>query len=193
MYDVALISPLFGYLSDLFGFRGLWVLLAPTLLFSGYVLFFFVPFFPPILFCVIMGLAFTIVAAIAWSCVPFLVPGSGVGTAMGLVTSFQMLGIGFSNAVLGELLSQSGKAKSEMWDDVIVFLGSCALVGLLLAVVLNVLDWKTGQRLRGSQMPKVSMVDSAYFQSIDGDLETCYRLSADTVSCDESISGPLMA
>ncbi|OQV19101.1 putative Major facilitator superfamily domain-containing protein 1 [Hypsibius exemplaris] len=151
-YDVALVSPLFGYLSDRLGYRGLWVLAAPAILFSAYVFLFLIPSFPPVLFCALMGLGYTLVAAIAWSCAPFLVPECGVGTALGLLTSFQMLGIGASNAIIGQLLSQgASKSKMQMWDDVLLFLGSCAGTALVLAVALNILDCKTGCQLRISQ------------------------------------------
>ncbi|GAV02517.1 hypothetical protein RvY_13073 [Ramazzottius varieornatus] len=150
-YDIALISPLFGFLSDRWGRRGLWVLAAPTILLSGYILLVTIPWFPPILFCLMMGVAYTLVAAIAWSCAPLLVPESGVGTAMGLLSSFQMFGVGVSNALIGVLLNQSNKSRMEVWDDVVWLLGSCAGVGFLMAIMLNISDYKTGYRLRASQ------------------------------------------
>ena len=150
-YDIALISPLFGFLSDRWGRRGLWVLAAPTILLSGYLLLVTIPSFPPIVFCLMMGVSYTLVAAIAWSCAPFLVPDSGVGTAMGLLSSFQMFGVGLSNAVIGVLLNQSSTNRMEVWDDVIWLLGSCAALGLLMAIMLNISEYKTGYRLRASQ------------------------------------------
>lgn len=103
-----------------------------------------------------MGIAYTLVAAIAWSCAPFLVPDSGVGTSMGLLTSFQMFGVGISNALLGVLLSQE-QGQMQKWENVMWFLGSCACVGLTFAVGLNVLDWKSGGNLRYSQAEREKM------------------------------------
>ncbi|XP_055350422.1 major facilitator superfamily domain-containing protein 1-like [Paramacrobiotus metropolitanus] len=149
-YDVALISPLFGFLTDKVGHRGLWVLAAPAILFLGYLFLILIPGFLPLAFCLMMGVSYTLVAAIAWSCAPFLVPTNGVGTAMGLLTSFQMFGVGISNALIGVILSQ-GKEKMAMWADVMWFLASSAGLALLLAVGLNVSDWRSGHRLRYSQ------------------------------------------
>ena len=42
-----------------------------------------------------------------WPSIPLVVPQSTVGTAMGLTTSIQMLGIGLSNLVVGKILGKS--------------------------------------------------------------------------------------
>lgn len=44
-----------------------------------------------------------------WSSVPLVVPQATSGTAMGLATSVQMLGIGFSNLVVGHIVGTKSR------------------------------------------------------------------------------------
>lgn len=184
-YDIALISPLFGFMTDKVGYRGLWVLAAPVILVCGYLFLVTIPGFPPLLFCLMMGISYTLVAAIAWSCAPFLVPSSGVGTSMGLLTCFQMFGVGISNALIGVLLSQNGKDQLSLWVDVIWFLGACACLGLAFAVAFTVLDWRTGSRLRFTQAEreKLRLQDNAESESTDKDL----LIESDSLSSDSDV------
>ena len=41
-----------------------------------------------------------------WSTIPLVVSRSTVGTAMGLTTSVQMIGIGICNLIVGEILGK---------------------------------------------------------------------------------------
>ena len=42
-----------------------------------------------------------------WPSIPLVVTQATVGTAMGLTTSIQMIGIGISNVVVGQILSSN--------------------------------------------------------------------------------------
>lgn len=44
-----------------------------------------------------------------WSSIPLVVPQATLGTAMGLATSVQMLGIGFSNLIVGHFLGTKSR------------------------------------------------------------------------------------
>lgn len=45
-----------------------------------------------------------------WPSIPLIVSQATIGTAMGIATSLQMIGIGFSNLIVGEIL---GKKEEE--------------------------------------------------------------------------------
>ena len=45
-----------------------------------------------------------------WPSIPLVVSQATVGTAMGLTTSIQMIGIGISNLIVGQILGKSDKS-----------------------------------------------------------------------------------
>lgn len=44
-----------------------------------------------------------------WPSIPLVVPQATLGTAMGLATSIQMIGIGISNLVVGQILGTTSR------------------------------------------------------------------------------------
>lgn len=44
-----------------------------------------------------------------WPSIPLVVPQATLGTAMGLATSIQMIGIGVSNLVVGQILGSKSR------------------------------------------------------------------------------------
>lgn len=44
-----------------------------------------------------------------WPSIPLVVSQATVGTAMGVTTSIQMIGIGLSNLIVGQILGKSEK------------------------------------------------------------------------------------
>lgn len=44
-----------------------------------------------------------------WPSIPLVVPQATLGTAMGLATSIQMVGIGVSNLVVGQILGTNSR------------------------------------------------------------------------------------
>lgn len=50
-----------------------------------------------------------ILQASMWPSIPLVVSQATVGTAMGLTTSIQMIGIGISNLVVGKILGKNQK------------------------------------------------------------------------------------
>lgn len=45
-----------------------------------------------------------------WPSIPLVVSQATVGTAMGLTTSIQMIGIGISNLIVGQILGKNDKS-----------------------------------------------------------------------------------
>jgi hypothetical protein len=57
---------------------------------------------------VILGVGYSIVAAALWPSIALVVPGSVVGTANGIATSVQMLGVGLCNLATGAIVDVAG-------------------------------------------------------------------------------------
>ncbi|PVD23729.1 hypothetical protein C0Q70_17002 [Pomacea canaliculata] len=53
-----------------------------------------------------LGVTYSFAAASMWPTIPLVVTQATVGTAMGLTTSLQMIGIGISNLVVGQILGK---------------------------------------------------------------------------------------
>lgn len=50
-----------------------------------------------------------VLQASMWPSIPLVVPQATLGTAMGLATSMQMVGIGISNLVVGQILGTKSR------------------------------------------------------------------------------------
>lgn len=50
-----------------------------------------------------------VLQASMWPSIPLVVPQATLGTAMGLATSIQMVGIGISNLVVGQILGTKSR------------------------------------------------------------------------------------
>lgn len=66
-----------------------------------------------------------------WPSIPLVVPQATLGTAMGLATSMQMIGIGLSNLVVGQILGTKSRYQTftrmslQLTDD-----GTCVFYNL---------------------------------------------------------------
>lgn len=53
--------------------------------------------------------ALPVFQASMWPSIPLVVPQATLGTAMGLATSVQMIGIGISNLIVGQILGTKSR------------------------------------------------------------------------------------
>ncbi len=100
-------TPLFGLLTDRIAKRALFmmfgsVLLMPVYFMVGYTT---IPLGVPM---AMMGVAFSLIPAIMWPSVAYLVPEGRLGTAYGLMTLVQNIGMTTLNFVVGWLNTTSG-------------------------------------------------------------------------------------
>jgi MFS family permease len=130
-------TPLFGLLADRFGHRALMLVLGTLLL--------------PVTFVVLglteqglwvstvlMGVSFALVPAIIWPATTLIVEPRRLGTALGLITVVQALGIFASNRLAG-FISDRAHAGAEHpagYDAMLWFFGLLSLVALTSAVLL---------------------------------------------------------
>jgi MFS family permease len=110
VYTISMaVSPFMGGIIDYFGRRTWWLVLGCTLLFPVFSIFAFGgdavdPYAP----MVILGIGYSIVAAALWPSIALVVPGTVVGTANGIATSVQMLGVGICNLATGAIVDAAG-------------------------------------------------------------------------------------
>ena len=105
-------TPLFGLLADRVGKRALFMmfgslLLIPVYLIMGYTQ---VTLYVPM---AMMGVAFSLIPAVMWPSVAYIVEQSKLGTAYGLMTMFQNIGLFGFNLLIGWANDRGGASASN--------------------------------------------------------------------------------
>ncbi|GBM32894.1 Major facilitator superfamily domain-containing protein 1 [Araneus ventricosus] len=77
--------------------------------------------------------------ACMWPSIPLVVSQATIGTAMGIATSLQMIGIGFSNLIVGEILSDKSLIS---WKYVMIYLLGNVTACIITSVFLNIDDYR---------------------------------------------------
>uniref|UniRef100_S4RUD8 Major facilitator superfamily (MFS) profile domain-containing protein n=1 Tax=Petromyzon marinus TaxID=7757 RepID=S4RUD8_PETMA len=98
---------------------------------------------PPLASTLWLGVAYSVSTACMWPAISMVVPYSTLGTANGVATSLQMLGVGVSNLAVGALLGEeTGDVEIApwRWQNVMLFFLALTLGCLASSLVLNVVD-----------------------------------------------------
>jgi MFS family permease len=131
-------TPLFGLLVDRVGKRSLFMMFGSLLLTPVYLMMAYthISLFVPM---AMMGVAFSLIPAIMWPSVSYLVDQSKLGTAYGLMTLIQNIGlagfnflIGWANDFSGASVANPGGYAMGMW-----IFSSLGLFGFLFAFLLR--------------------------------------------------------
>ncbi len=145
-------TPLFGVLADRFGHRALMlvfgtVLLPVTLAVLG------LTDLSPWLSTVLMGISWSLVPAVIWPATTMIVAREQLGTALGLITLIQALGIGAANLGAGYFADRAGAgpANPAGYGVVLVFFGAISLAAL--ASVIALWRHETGPDGHGLERP----------------------------------------
>lgn len=132
-------TPLFGLLADSIGRRALLMVGGTVLLLATF----------PIMALttldlwiatVLIGISFSLVPAVLWPCVPYVVHSNQLGTAFGLMTMLQAIGLTVVNLGAGWLNTTAG-ASAENPDGYLPMMGlfgALSLAGLVFAVLLRI-------------------------------------------------------
>jgi MFS family permease len=132
-------TPLFGLVVDRVGKRATFMILGSILLMPVYLLMAYtnVTLWIPV---TLMGIAFSLIPAVMWPSVAYIVDQSRLGTAYALMTLFQQIGFFVLNLLIGKANDYSGAGLSNpggyalgMW--IFSVLG---FVGLFFAILLKI-------------------------------------------------------
>jgi MFS family permease len=131
-------TPMFGLLVDRVGkrsiamFFGSLLLLAvfPTLLYTSSSLW---------VSTVMIGIAFSLVPAVLWASVPYLVGSQRLGTALGLMTMVQNVGLTVVNLAAGGLndWAHAGAANPAGYRPMLWMFAALSLAGLVFSALLR--------------------------------------------------------
>ncbi|TRZ00785.1 hypothetical protein DNTS_032831, partial [Danionella cerebrum] len=134
---------------DYVGLRGVFAVLCAVLTLPVFGLLAFT-FVPPLVSTIWLGITYSFAAASMWPSIPLVVPQATLGTAMGLATSIQMIGIGISNLVVGQILGTKNsdvKIPVWRWQYMMIFMLANTISCIITSAVLNVVDFRQGSTL----------------------------------------------
>jgi MFS family permease len=131
-------TPLFGLLVDRVGKRSLFMMFGSLLLMPVYLLmaYSYVSLYVPM---VMMGIAFSLIPAVMWPSVAYVVEESKLGTAYGLMTMIQNVGLAGFNLLIGWINDFAGASTANpngytlgMW-----IFSTLGFFGFLVALLLR--------------------------------------------------------
>ncbi len=144
-------TPLFGLLSDYIGKRSLLMmfgslLIIPVYLIMGYSA---IPLMIPMS---IMGIAFSLVPAVMWPSVSFVTDPSKLGTAYGLMTMIQNIGLFGFNIIIGSAndFSAASAANPAGYHPGMWIFSTLGFFGLVFAIFLR--RSETGPKAHGLEI-----------------------------------------
>jgi MFS family permease len=151
-------TPLFGLLADFIGKRALLMtlgslLLVPVFLMMGYTN---VSLYAPM---AMMGVAFALVPAVIWPSVAYIVDQKALGTALGLMTMVQNIGMASLNYLLGWANDRSGASAANPagYHLMLQMLTTLGVLAVIFAVLLRLRE--TGPQ--GSNLETITTRTSA--------------------------------
>lgn len=134
----AVITPFLGSAVDRWGHRATLMYVAGGAVALVHMSFAFtsIPAYPPL---IVLGVAYSVYAAVIWPSVALVVDEHMIGTAYGVVTAVQNMGLAFVPMIVGTLQSS--------YTNVETFFMCMGCLGVLVSIWLNYLDKQTGSRL----------------------------------------------
>lgn len=153
----ACLAPPLGLLIDKIGKRTTFVLLSNVLVLIACVTTIFIPAANPgeaqyLIFVplVLLGFGYSIYASALWGCIPYTVPPDVIGTAFGLTTSIQNIGLTLSPLIASFALAYGpGEAgeDSKNYDAMMVYFSILAVIGIAINLWLYLDDIQNRDRI----------------------------------------------
>jgi len=134
-------APFAGHLLDKYGKRATVMIYGSLILIVSHLLLGLTGIYPAYPM-IILGLAFVLVPAAMWPCIPMIVDKKRVGTAFGLMTMIQAFGLAGFPILNGLLRDTTNSYTASM-----LMFASLGLLGLVFAVLLRRADAKKGNVL----------------------------------------------
>jgi len=135
-------SPIFGFMVDKLGKRAT-IMIIGSLMIIPVHLSLGLTHFPPATAMIVLGISFSLVPAAIWPSVPIMVEEKRLGTAFGLMTLIQNIGLTAFPWIAGKITDLSG---GDYTNTMIMF-ATLGLLALLFSLLLKFSDKKEGSRL----------------------------------------------
>jgi len=154
-YGIAGIAcPVFGFVVDKTGKRGHLIIASSVFMFLVHFVYLLMPdckecFYAPFPLG-LLGIGYSIYASVMWASVPLVVEARTVGTAFGVVTATQNLGLAVAPMLVGKIHDSS--SGGYFWVSLLFM--SFGVVGVVTAVWLNAVE---GTRILNSSSPKLGI------------------------------------
>ena len=149
----AILTPPIGYFVDRVGRRAELLLVSAASLSITHFLFAWSSV-TPLYGLVILGLAYSIYASAIWPSIALVVNDSVVGTAYGIITAVQNMGLAAIPIIVGLLVEEHDKTvkgeteKIKNYKHVEIFFFGLAILGVAVGIVLQLVEPKYGNRLK---------------------------------------------
>jgi MFS family permease len=131
-------TPLFGLLVDRVGKRAWFMMLGSLLIMPVYLMMAYSPIslYVPV---TLMGIAFSLIPAVMWPAVAYIVDQSRLGTAYGLMTFIQQIGFAVLNLLIGKAndYSQAGPGNPSGYALGMWIFSVLGFIGMALSVALR--------------------------------------------------------
>jgi MFS family permease len=134
-------APFFGRLVDRYGKRATVMVGGSILMVPAYLMMAFT-MIPPAIPMIVLGAAFVMVPAAMWPSIPLIVEKNRVGTAFGLTTTIQNIGLALFQWLNGLL-----RDATQAYTASMVMFSSLGIVGLIFAILLLRADKREGGKL----------------------------------------------
>jgi MFS family permease len=139
-------TPLFGILVDRVGKRSMFMAFGSLLLIPVFLMFAYadISLFIPI---IMMGIAFSLIPAVMWPAVAYIIEGKRLGTAYALMTLIQQVGLAGMNWLIGKAndISGAGPDNPEGYNLGMWIFTILGFLGLMFAFLLNRVQKKRGE------------------------------------------------
>lgn len=136
-----ILAPFAGRIVDRIGRRATFMIVGSLILIPSHLLMGLTKIYPS-LPMIALGAAFVLVPAAMWPSIPLIVRKERVGTAFGLMTAIQNIGLGLFPFLNGLLRDKTQSYKSSM-----IMFASLGLFGLVFSVLLKRADFREGGAL----------------------------------------------
>lgn len=138
------LSPVLGFGIDKIGRRALFVSLSSFVLIIAFVISACLPSTPgskmEILPLVLIGSAYSVYCSAIWGSIPYVVEPQTVGTAYGICTAIQNIGLVIAPTVVAKIKENTTKGSGYFW--VLIFFVGVNVVGLICNLYLYYIDLK---------------------------------------------------
>jgi len=143
----AILTPPCGLMVDKIGHRCQLLLVSAIALCTSHYLFAFQTQITPLLGLILIGIGYSLYAAAIWPSIALVVKESKLGTAYGLITAIQNIGLATLPLIVGSLTKDNNDDTKYYYVE--IFLFSLAYFGVIVGFILMVCD----NRLQNKLLP----------------------------------------